>query len=948
MKQKQPLYKGLDIAPVFYTDTSELSPELFVITEFPTKLTAGKNILKLRGNSKNLKLDALLHVEILDYNNQPIYYESTTYIGEDRSRVIAIYIYPDTPPGEARITLTTEAQQINGELIPDEWKHINNVKWIRTTLVNPTLSNSAEIIFETLPTVEIEEQVGVQLNRVYNTIQTPIYNSGSVIYRNLNNTPILILTNGTFIRDMVGGTVTITSPSNPTPKPYYNYTLPPYSATIKKVLSDNTLLLDTPYLIASSQSFIPHQFDQFDNSPYSIEYTATPTYSSTQNSESFALVKINNLEPVTGDISRIKVFINNTGTIGTWEQVSDIELKETEIFVTSTASLTPDKSIGFIDSQNTINTYYEYLIYEGNQLIGSSSLTYNTSILNNSVYAHGKSVLNPEFVLFWVELVEIWGENEPQWWGFTGLPWPPPPIYLTEFLYPNMTMGILKIKDSYKGTFFKNAKYKVTLDAFGVESNSKISVYLSGSAINTDPVDQFNKELPITIGKKIGELDVTKLGNRIDDYVLPFTTDNNGTAVLIFVIERGNWYLSDIRTTSDNDPGYTPNYTRIRTLIPTAHKSQVQLNFKVEYYNVAGNKCNQINYVNNVPWIGGNRYIDGEYSMLTGSLYVADSLNSGIGISGYSNTGFIRSLGYSGFDAGYPGFLLYSGSALGGALSKGVAYSGVGLELYASPSNYFRYSTRDSQLDIRTEQIYLGSSTTFISASNGKLQISSSKFSVDAQGNVTASDAEFRGQSTADFYQWRNVTDTTTTGFQRFSNFVYSSKNYVSLNLTGSYDPGLGGAGPSVFSRLNGTPSNKPLAAIKIHPDSWNSSKYQFYGGMVVLEAGYPFVLRISPYDLEGSALGDASGLQDARIGADSNDWYYNSLSNYTLDGVTYNYCLGVPSGARVLLFQGQNDWRVFSSTKAFASPASLGLGSSGEFEEPGDPFTPYPPPVFE
>ena len=713
MKQKQPLYKGLDIAPVFYTDTSELSPELFVITEFPTKLTAGKNILKLRGNSKNLKLDALLHVEIIDYNNQPIYHESTTYIGEDRSRVIAIYIYPDTPPGEARITLTTEARQINGELIPDEWKHINNVKWIRTTLVNPTLSNSAEIIFETLPTVEIEEQAGVQLNRVYDTIQTPIYNSGSVIYRNLNNTPILIITGGAFIRDMIGGTVTITSPSNPTPNPYYNYTLPPYSATIKKVLSDNALLLDTPYLIASSQSFIPHQFDRFDNSPYSIEYTATPTYSATQNSESFALVKIDNLEPITGDISRIKVFINNTGTIGTWEQVADIELTETEIFVTNTASVTPDKSIGFIDSQGTIDTYYESNIYNGKKYLGFNTLTYDTSNLNNSMYV--SSISN--------------------------------------------SVTVIEMSPTQLGAFIKDSNYKVTLDALGSDSNAKISVYMSGSAFNIDTTNQYNRDLPRTVGKKIGELDA-KLSSRIDDRVLSFTADKTGTGVVLFVIENGNWYLSDIRTTSDNDPGYTPNYTRIRTLIPTAHKSQVQLNFKIEYYNVAGNKCKQVNYVNNVPWLGGNRYIDGEYSMLTGSLYVADSLNSGIGISGYSNTGFIRSLGYSGFDAGYPGFLLYSGSALGGALSKGIPYSGVGLELYANANNYFRYSTRDSALDIRTDRIYIGNASTFISASDGKLQISSSNFSINASGSVTASNIDISGVSQANIIRNKSVTIT--------------------------------------------------------------------------------------------------------------------------------------------------------------------------------------------
>jgi hypothetical protein len=211
---------------------------------------------------------------------------------------------------------------------------------------------------------------------------------------------------------------------------------------------------------------------------------------------------------------------------------------------------------------------------------------------------------------------------------------------------------------------------------------------------------------------------------------------------LLVVVEAGNWQVADIRTTTDNDAGYTPDYTRIRSLVPTAHKSDNQLAFKVEYYNVAGVKSKQINYLYNKNWQGGNRYIDGDYSMLTGSLYVADSLQSGVAISGYKNTGFIRSLGYEGFAAGYPGFLIWSGSALSGSAGTkgGVPYNGVGIELYANADNYFRYSTIPSELDVHTETFFFGDPTSqYISGSNGNLEISSSGFFLTADGDVTAS-----------------------------------------------------------------------------------------------------------------------------------------------------------------------------------------------------------------
>lgn len=721
MKRKQPFYKGLNRVPVYHVDQSALSPELFVITDFPKHLTAGKNLIKLRGNFNTLKHYSKIEVEILDANGQPIYHEITNFVDSDKSRVISIYIYKNTPAGLATITLLTEATIVNNKSVPAEWKNKLNVKWVGSIQVNPATENASEIIFDILPGVEIYEQVGVQLNRQYNISQYPTYSSGSVQYRSINNQPVLLIDGGEFNNDMTGGKLTVLNPVNPKPTPLYSYITSSYTTTIKKVLNKNSVVLDTEYLLPTTSSIIPHQYNQFGLSPYTIEYEEKPQYSATENSESFALIKINNLQPTTGDVSRLKVFVNNAGTIGTWEQITDIELPETEIFVTNTASLNPDTPIGSIRSQSDINTYYKTSSYIGKTVSTAPTVTFNTSSLMNSMFIQSNTGL------------EI-----------------------------KSAVNVVQISSSYAGYFIEDASYKVIVDAFTENKYGLISVYISGSAFKNDTTDYFNRELPFKVGKRIGEINVSKLGGRIDDYELSFVADKTGNGVLIFVIEEGDWYLSDIRTKSDNELGYTPNYTRIKSFVPTSHKSDVQLSFKLEYYNKDGVKCRQTSYVTNVPWQGGNRYIDGDYSMLTGSLYVADSLNSGIAISGYSNSGFVRSLGYNGFDSGQAGFLLWSGSALNGQLSKGIAYSGVGLELYANPNNYFRYSTRDSELDIRTDKIYIGNSSTFISASNGKLQISSSNFSINAAGDVTASNINIRGVSRANIIQNKSVTITAT------------------------------------------------------------------------------------------------------------------------------------------------------------------------------------------
>lgn len=708
MKRKETVYKGLEFIDVYFTDPSATSPDYFQISEFPLRLTAGKNLFKLRGNPNNLKVGGILNLEVLDYNNNPIYTEVVDFLDEDKSRVIAIYIYPDTSPGDCTITLIAEAVIINNQPTPANWQDRANIKWTRTVPVNPNISNDSEIIFETLPTVIVSEQIGVQLDRIYSgSAQFPTATTGYVRYFEYNNQPAIEITGGTFTGDMSTGTITVSTPQNPTPTPNYPISTTPYVSTIKKILSPTLALLDSNYTVYSSQSVFPHTYTQFDNSSFSIEYEASPTYIPTENSQSFALIQITGLEPATGDVSRIKVFTNNNGTVGTWDLVNDVELDETEIFISNTASLFPDQSIGIFTSQSIIDTYWQAHTYQNSIEISPTALQWTTASMSNAMLI--SSSIN---------------------------------------IANSSSVQVAQISGSFAGIFKQDAAYKVTLDAIGTKvatSNNlqpKLAIYVSGSSFYQDPTDYYNQQFPTKFGKRIGEINTVGDDQRFDDQTFSFTADNTGTGVLLLVVETGEWQVSDIHVVTDNDIGYTPDYTRLKTPIQTTHKIDNQISFKVEYYNVAGVKSKQISYVYNKDWEGGNRYIDGNFSMLTGSLYVADSLNSGVAISGYPNAGWVRSLGYEGFAAGFPGFLLWSGSALpGSAGTKGsVPYTGVGLELYANTSSYFRYSTTDSEIDVRTDKFFFGNpSSSFISGSDSNIEISASGFHLTAQGNVTAS-----------------------------------------------------------------------------------------------------------------------------------------------------------------------------------------------------------------
>jgi hypothetical protein len=177
--------------------------------------------------------------------------------------------------------------------------------------------------------------------------------------------------------------------------------------------------------------------------------------------------------------------------------------------------------------------------------------------------------------------------------------------------------------------------------------------------------------------------------------------------------------------------------------LPTIQRNDA-FDFKFEFINPAGLISKQIVESLNNIFIGGNTYIGGDDNLLTGSLFVAGATGTGVQITGRNNASMIRSLGYTGFQNGLSGFVIYSGSVQS-LLGAAEQYSGVGLELYANTSSYFKYTTSGSGLlDIRTNKFFIGNTTTFISASNNNLEIlnysgGKTKFHLDIAGNVTAS-----------------------------------------------------------------------------------------------------------------------------------------------------------------------------------------------------------------
>ena len=380
--------------------------------------------------------------------------------------------------------LIGQLSNLNDIVIPNEWKNIPNVKWSRTLPVNPTTPNESEIIFTTEPNIKISENIGIQLDRSYTNTQFPSYSTGTVEYIYRNNFPVLKVSNGKFNGEMINGTVTIPTPLSLQPTPNYNVINTTYTSKIKKVLSDTALQLETPYIVQSNQSISSHIYNSFVATRYTASYEESPKFISTQHSESFALIQIDKLEPAAGDISRIKVYANTKGTVGTWEIINDVALEGTEIFVDSTASLTPDESIGIFTSQSVIDTYWEAHTYIGNTEITAPTLLWETSSINNAMLINSATDITK-----------------------------------------NNHVLVTQVKDQYTGYFISQSNYKVTLDALATRStvsnnnNPMLYIYASGSAFNYSANELFNQDLPVKVGKKIGQIECISKSQRYDDRI---------------------------------------------------------------------------------------------------------------------------------------------------------------------------------------------------------------------------------------------------------------------------------------------------------------------------------------------------------------------------------------------------------------------------------------------
>jgi hypothetical protein len=825
-----------------FRDTSLISDGIFDVVEFPTRLTAGKNLIKIRANnSQTLAKGSKIHFEILDSNGDPVYYEPINYLEHDGTRVIAIHIFPTkTAPGIGTIYIAgrTSIDLNTGIVIPTSknWQDENyinnpNILWSRKISIAPENSkNNTEIIFtRPYPKAVVRERVNkffapinltdVTVNRSgigtvtlkaipsttaprkissttfkeekinYEggaTAKTPMKSAGKQVVitpevkkSSATNQPLEvqsaeIVTVSTFSRlettgfalssSMEGGTITIVNPNVDLLQgnsliDSTNRLIPTSQATIDQSGVTSNELGDVAIQLSGSYTFVidkilsstkanvfqtkgfknveentfgafsfitngaqsEHEIKNINTtSNFTCSYIEPFVLSETEQSQSFAEIVLSNIEPATGDVHKIQTLYKPSGQFGDFIDAGSVEVEQVEILedVTSYESIQSIgmvyNRIGFFTSLDDFNTYWETT---------NGSVTPEVALAP----AHKSDVL--------LDGIELTPDSD--------------------FDSISNRFGYLHLKSDYHPVAYENTRYELTLNATAEDTTStdpnikypRLDVYISGSSntieTNSEYINQYqisNLDIPeneFNLGTRISTIELTP-GQSFDEIpiLLYFKNLKEQDIDVYLVVRRGKWAVSNLSLKSDKQTGFSPNYTRINTRIPSEFL-ETPLTFKFRYFDIHNNKAQAETSVYPVTFYGDNVIIGGNNNLITGSVYIGNTIGSGIELAGV-NSGFIRSIGYEGFKsasrADKPGgFMLYTGSVLPEAPDN---YDGVGIEIVQDSSSYFKFDTNDG-IDIRAKKFFIGTEDSqFVSGSTGNIEISSSNFHLQPDGGL--------------------------------------------------------------------------------------------------------------------------------------------------------------------------------------------------------------------
>ena len=665
IKLNQPKY--LKETSMLISDNDQDSA-YFEVAEVPSYLTGGKNLLLIGGNNNLLEEGSNIEVEITDTNGNPIFHEVNQYIefGTNK-RAISIYVYESTPSGLGYIVIAgVAAKRPNGNSVPKSWQNTLNVKWSKRIRIYPFRENNTRVILKTPPVIKIKELLREYLIPTGGVTTAATESLGSGINYSFADgsgfSPGVgfgYITSPTpyFSASMVGSTISFTdiNPSGATLSEFGpggqttdNY----WTTQITEVINDTKAKVNSSYAPrvvittfvgdkATGQNLIqilPLNVSGFNSADYSHAYQKDIVWTSqTTNIESWAKVDISELDPMVGDLKKIKILKRSQG-FQQYELATEVDLDNKELLAKDD-EFALQGLLGNFSEQSTIDDYWEASYTGTSTSVGSLPITAsNSSKFMGAVVISGSENLTSNFANNRESAnIQFKMKSSADWDG-DGI----------------STDGV---------KLYKNGSYQVSFKLASEDVNdglegSKIKVYLSGSAIATpsettdrllidtitnngsaivSPVNPNNAARPAmkaVKGSKGTNLAVSNNTNtqisqqpETDDseLVYDFNTYQNGTASLIFEVVSGKWFLADVSFKSVKQSGFTPNHTSAEFRMFADTQQNDVFDFKFELYDNQ-NELIHTSFTQSIEWTGGNTSVTGNNNTIEGSLVIGNGI----------------------------------------------------------------------------------------------------------------------------------------------------------------------------------------------------------------------------------------------------------------------------------------------------------------------------------
>jgi hypothetical protein len=532
--------ESLETINVLVNDTDPNS-RYFKITELPDTFTGGKNAFLIQG-SPELVSDTIVKIQIRDSQGNIIYHEPGEGIPEyfeGTSKVIAVYIYPDTAFGPCTITILGELSEYvsNGVRVPvpENWKDTYNVKWEKQINVNPILANTSKIRFYRRPKIDITESILPIYNRNVSRLTisgslngTPIVPSAGEDYRTFKGVSRYELSlNGVsqFSESMEREIIEITG-SN------FNKI---YSPIITDVTTNKKAFVDVPYYVTGSSLPNYYSVTAFTSASYTMSYDANVTLTDSAINSSFATINITDLDTFSGDVNRIKVYASSKNDLGDFQLLEDVQLESNELLLTSS----------FANQLNVRTGLFTNAILSSFWTSSVIETDVNLSVDNTTLL---KSVL------------------------------------LTPQSDYSSSIGLFKFYNKESVNFTKNTEYQLDftpLLSAAADTFGGIEVYMSGSAFTPS-------SLETNYGKKIGDLTTNTQFRKYDKQQINFKPDADGVGNLVYVVKGGVWHISDISLRAAQESSFSPNEITLTVNVPVKINNET-FDFKFELYDINNN-----------------------------------------------------------------------------------------------------------------------------------------------------------------------------------------------------------------------------------------------------------------------------------------------------------------------------------------------------------------------